>query len=98
MARSRGVRLLGWALGGILLGVALAFLVANIVARTRPGHEWVLGQTLKALGGSITGGRLVVTRVDGSLFEGAKLYGLSLRDTQGRAFILADSAYAKYDV
>jgi len=98
MARTQGWRLLSWALGGILLGVALAFLVANIVARTRPGHQWVLGQTLKALGGSIKGGKLVVARVDGNLFEGAKLYGVSLRDTQGRAFILADSAYAKYDV
>jgi len=98
MARTRGMRLLSWALGGILLGATLAFLVANIVARTRPGHQWVLNQTLKALGGSIQGGRLVVARIDGNLFEGAKLYGISLRDTEGRAFILADSAYAKYDV
>jgi hypothetical protein len=98
MARTRGLRLLSWALGGILLGSALAFLVANIVARSRPGHQWVLGQTLKALGGAIQGGRLVVARVDGNLFEGAKLYGISLRDEQGRAFILADSAYARYDV
>lgn len=98
MARRRGWRLLNWTLGGILIGVVLAFLVANIVARTRPGHQWVLGQTLRALGGAIKGGKLVVARVDGNLFEGAKLYGVSLRDTQGRAFILADSAYAKYDV
>jgi hypothetical protein len=98
VARSRGVRLLSWALGGLLLGVVLAFLLANIVARTRPGHEWVLGQTLKAIGGSITGGRLVVARVEGNLFEGAKLYDVSLKDTEGRAFILADSAFAKYDV
>ncbi|HKP77144.1 MAG TPA: hypothetical protein VJT67_16550 [Longimicrobiaceae bacterium] len=98
MARSRGVRLAAWAGGGLLLGAALAFLVGNIVARTRPGHEWVLKQTLRALGGSIKGGRLTVGRVDGNLFEGAKLYGLALRDLQGRAFIEADSAYAKYDV
>jgi hypothetical protein len=97
MPRSRGVRLLGWALGGLLLGAALAFLAGNILARTRPGHEWVLRQTLKALGGSIRGGRLTVARIDGNLFEGAKLYGVSLRDAQGRAFILADSAYANYD-
>jgi hypothetical protein len=97
MARSRGVRLLGWALGGLLLGVALAFLAGNILARTNRGREWVLGQTLKALGGAIHGGRLTVTRIDGNLFEGAKLYGVALRDNQGRAFIEADSAYAKYD-
>ncbi|HET7229051.1 MAG TPA: hypothetical protein VFJ16_03580 [Longimicrobium sp.] len=98
MASRQGWRLGSWALGGLLLGATLAFLFANIVARTRPGHEWVLGQTLKALGGSIKGGTLVVARVDGNLFEGAKLYGVSLRDRQGRAFIRADSAYAKYDV
>jgi hypothetical protein len=98
MARSRGMRLASWAGGGLLLGAALAFLVGNVVARTRPGHQWVLGQTLKALGGAIQGGRLTVARVDGNLFEGAKLYGVALRDTQGRAFIEADSAYAKYDV
>src|SRR4051812_37875031 len=98
MARSRGGRLASWALGGLALGAALAFLVGNIVARTRPGHQWVLGQTLRALGGAIKGGKLTVARVDGNLFEGAKLYGVALRDPQGRAFIEADSAYAKYDV
>ena len=98
MARSRGVRLAGWALGGLLLGVALAFLAANILARTNTGREWVLGQTLKALGGAIHGGGLTVARIDGNLFEGAKLYGVALRDRQGRAFIQADSAYAKYNV
>ena len=97
MARARGVRLLSWALGGLLLGVALAFLAANILARTNTGREWVLGQTLKALGGSIKGGKLTVARIDGNLFEGAKLYGVALRDAQGRAFIEADSAYAKYN-
>lgn len=98
MARARGIRLLGWALGGLLLGTALAFLAGNILARTRPGHEWVLRQTMKALGGAIQGGTLTVARVDGNLFEGAKLYGIALRDRQGRAFIEADSAYARYDV
>ncbi|HEY0035806.1 MAG TPA: hypothetical protein VGB66_03915, partial [Longimicrobium sp.] len=98
MARSRGVRLAGWALGGLLLGMALAFLAANILARTNTGREWVLGQTLKALGGAIHGGGLTVARIDGNLFEGAKLYGVALRDRQGRAFIEADSAYAKYNV
>jgi hypothetical protein len=98
MARRNGVRLVSWAVAGLVLGALLAFLVGNIVARTKPGHEWVLKQTLKALGGSIQGGRLVIGRVDGNLFEGAKLYDISLRDTQGRGFILADSAYAKYDV
>lgn len=98
MARSRAARNLGWLGGGLLVGAALAFLVANIVARTRPGHEWVLKQTLKAIGGQIQGGRLTVARVEGNLFEGARLYGISLVDPQGRAFLAADSAYGKYDV
>jgi len=98
MARSRGVRLASWALGGLLLGVALAFLGANILVRTNTGREWVLGQTLKAIGGAIKGGKLTVARIDGNLFEGARLYGVALRDAQGRAFIEADSAYAKYNV
>lgn len=97
-ARAQGMRLASWGLGGLLLGVGLAFLAGNILTRTRPGHEWVLRQTLRALGGSIKGGRLTVARVNGNLFEGAKLYGVALRDRQGRAFIEADSAYAKYDV
>jgi hypothetical protein len=98
MARSRGVRLAGWALGGLLLGATLAFLAGNILARSRPGHDWVLKQTLKALGGAIQGGTLTVARVDGNLFEGATLYGVALRDRRGRAFIEADSAYARYDL
>ena len=40
MARSRGVRLAAWAGGGLLIGAALAFLLGNVVARTRTGHEW----------------------------------------------------------
>jgi hypothetical protein len=92
------MRLASWALGGLLLGVALAFLAANILVRTNPGRAWVLKQTLHALGGAIKGGQLTVARIDGNLFEGAKLYGVALRDNQGRAFIQADSAYAKYNV
>ena len=98
MARVRAGRMAAWLGGGLLLGAALAFVFANIVTRTRPGHEWVLKQTLNALGGVIYGGDLKIARVDGNLFEGAKLYGISLTDKQGRAFIAADSAYAKYDV
>lgn len=97
MARSSGVRLLTWALGGLLLGAALAFLLLNVVARTKPGHEKVLQITLNALGKSIHG-KLVVGRVAGNLFEGAKLYDVSLKDNAGRPFVLADSAYAEYDV
>jgi hypothetical protein len=98
MKRNRAVRLLTWGLGGVLLGVALAVLVLNIVARTKTGQEFVLQRTLQALGKNLNGGQLNVVRIDGNLFEGAKLYGISLKDRQGRAFVLADSAYLDYDV
>jgi len=97
MAR-RAVRVLTWGLGGVALGVALLLLVLNIVARTQRGHEFVLGRTLSALGKNLNGGKLIVERIDGNLFEGAKLYGLRLQDRQGRAFVVADSAFLNYTV
>jgi hypothetical protein len=96
--RSRGARLLTWLGGGLLIGAGLAFLLVNLVARTSYGHEKVLGITLKALGKSIKGGQLQVGRIEGNLFEGAKLYNLRLVDRQGREFIVADSAWGEYDV
>jgi hypothetical protein len=96
--RGGSFRLLSWGLGGLALGVALAFLALNLVARTGPGHEWVLGTTLDALGKGIRGGRLSVERISGNLFEGARLYGLRIVDAEGRTFLHADSADAEYDV
>ncbi|HEX8391673.1 MAG TPA: hypothetical protein VF665_04870, partial [Longimicrobium sp.] len=98
MARSRTVRLVSWGLGGLLLGIGLAVLALNIVARAPRGHKFVLDRTLDALGKNVDGGRLIVARINGNLFEGAKVYGLRLQDNQGRAFVVADSAYLDYDV
>ncbi|HYJ80248.1 MAG TPA: hypothetical protein VEW03_11625, partial [Longimicrobiaceae bacterium] len=95
--RSNAVRLLGWALGGLALGAALAFLALNLVARSEPGRKWVLAQTLSALGKGING-KLAIARIDGNLFQGARLYGVRLSDSDGRAFIVADSAFADYDI
>ena len=97
MAR-RAVRLLTWGLGGVALGVALLLLLLNVVARTERGHEFVLSRTLAALGKNVHGGDLLVGRISGNLFEGAKLYGVRLQDNQGRAFVVADSAYLNYRV
>ena len=97
MAR-RAVRLLTWGLGGVVLGAALLLLLLNVVARTERGHEFVLQRTLSALGKNVRGGRLVVERIDGNLFEGAKLYGVRLQDNQGRAFVVADSAFLDYRI
>jgi hypothetical protein len=91
-------RLFTWGLGGVALGVALVLLLLNVVARTERGHEFVLGRTLAAAGNSLNGGKLIVERIDGNLFEGAKLYGVRLQDRQGRAFVVADSAFLDYRV
>jgi hypothetical protein len=101
MARSRRNRTLrhaAWAGGGLLMGIGLAFLVLNIVARSRQGHEFVLGYTLRALARNVSGGALNVDRVSGNLFEGARLYGVSIRETDGTPFLVADSADVTYDV
>jgi hypothetical protein len=96
--RRRYARFAAWGGGGLLFGVALAVLALNIVARTEAGHERVLSITLDVIGRSVKGGNLTVQRVRGNLFEGAKLYGVAIRDAQGQPFILADSAFADYDV
>lgn len=98
MKRTRAFRLVTWGVGGLLLGVCLAVLALNIVARTGTGHRFVLDRTVRALGKSMRGGGLEVARIDGNLFEGAKLYGLTIRDTLGRPFVVADSAFLDYDV
>jgi hypothetical protein len=97
VARRLG-RLVTWGLGGVALGVALLLLLMNVVARTERGHEFVLGRTLAAAGNSLNGGRLLVERIDGNLFEGAKLYGVRLEDRHRRAFLVADSAFLDYRV
>jgi hypothetical protein len=94
----RAVRMLTWGLGGVALGVALLLLVVNVVARTDRGREFVLQRTLNALGGNIRGGKLLIESIDGDLFQGAKVYGLRLQDNQGRAFVVADSAFLDYKI
>lgn len=96
--RARLVRLLTWGLGGVALGVLLVLLLLNVVARTDRGREFVLQRTLDALGPNVRGGKLLIERIDGNLFEGAKVYGLRLVDNQGRPFVVADSAFLDYRV
>lgn len=96
--RARAVRMLTWGLGGAILGVLVVLLLLNVVARTNRGHEFVLQRTLGALGNAMHGGKLTVQRIEGNLFEGAKVYGVSLMDDEGRPFVVADSAYLDYKV
>lgn len=96
--RARTVRMLTWGLGGFALGLLIVLLLLNVVARTERGHEFVLQRTLQALGKNIRGGKLTVAHIQGNLFEGAKVYGLSLVDNEGRPFVVADSAFLDYRV
>jgi hypothetical protein len=95
--RARVVRSLTWGLGGLALGIVIVLLLLNVVARTDRGREFVLARTLDALGKTVHG-KLVIDRIDGNLFEGAKVYGLRLVDDQQRPFVVADSAYLDYRV
>jgi hypothetical protein len=95
--RARAVRMLTWGLGGVALGVMIVLLLLNVVARTERGHKFVLERTMGALGKTMNG-TLKVARIRGNLFEGAKVYGLSLVDAKGRPFLVADSAYLDYKV
>ncbi|HEX8210363.1 MAG TPA: hypothetical protein VF584_09245 [Longimicrobium sp.] len=95
--RNRALRHTAWAAGGALLGVALAFLVLNLVARTRAGHDRILEYTLNALARNVQGS-LDVQRISGNLFEGARVYGISLKEKDGTPFVVADSADITYDV
>jgi len=90
-------RLAVWGGAGLTLGVAIAFLLLNVIARTEPGQRRVLNLTLDVLGKGIQG-RLAIGRVTGNLFQGAKIYGLSITDAEGQPFLRADSAFADYEV
>lgn len=95
--QQRLVRLSAWAGGGLLLGALLAVAAVLLVSRTGWGHKRVLNLTLHALGKSVQG-TLHVGRIDGNLLTGARLYDVSLRGNDSLPFILADSAYLRYDV
>jgi hypothetical protein len=66
--RSSALRLAAWGLGGLSLGVLLAVVALNVVARSQWGHEFVLRQTLDAIAPGIPQGRLTIERISGNLF------------------------------
>ncbi|HET6763118.1 MAG TPA: hypothetical protein VFH27_05580, partial [Longimicrobiaceae bacterium] len=95
--RSRLTRLAAWTAAGLATGILLALVAVALLSSTGWGHQKILGVTLRALGKSVNG-KLHVRSVEGNLLRGARLHGVALRDTQGRAFVVADSAYLEYDV
>lgn len=93
----RTLRALAWLLGGILVVLLVGAGAIAYLTQTSGGRERVLALTLKQLGAGIAG-ELRVQRVSGNLLTGAKLYGVSLSDSLGEPFVVADSAYLDYDL
>lgn len=93
----RALRALAWLLVGMLTVLLLGGAALWYLTQTGGGRERVLMLTLDRLGGGIAGA-LDVERIEGNLLTGAKLYGVSLRDSTGAPFVLADSAYLDYDL
>lgn len=82
---------------GIVSALLLIVVLALTLTRTDAGRERILGITLNVLGGTLhPDAELVIERLDGDLFTGARAYGLTLWDVEGREMIVADSAYIEY--
>lgn len=80
---------------GAALAIVAAVVAVSLFTRTEWGRERVLAYTLKTLGGRLNG-TLLVERLEGDLFTGARLYDVSLVDRQGRPVLRSDSAYIDY--
>lgn len=82
---------------GVLIAIVLAAIAVASLTRSDWGRGQILRYTLETLGGRLTGS-LVVERLDGDLFTGAKLYGLSILEPNGDPVLVADSAFIEYRV
>jgi hypothetical protein len=80
---------------GAAISVVIVVVAAMSITQTRWGRGRILTFTLEKLGGKLQG-RLVVERLDGNLFTGAKLYRITLDDLGGTRLLAADSAYIDY--
>lgn len=85
--------------GGVAVAAVLVIAIALVATRTDAGRERILAVTLNALGGQLhPDSRLEVQRLEGGLFTGARLYGISLLDPGGEALAVVDSARIDYRV
>jgi len=92
-------RMRRWApfLVGLLVALLLVVGGSLLLTRTDAGRERILRLTLNILGGTLhPDAELVIERIDGDLFTGARAYGLTLRDVEGREMVVADSADIEY--
>ena len=84
---------------GMAVATVLVIAAALLATRTDAGRERILAITLNALGGQLhPDSRLEVQRLEGGLFTGARMYGVSLLDPGGEALAVVDSARIRYRV
>ncbi|HET8654594.1 MAG TPA: hypothetical protein VFL93_03690 [Longimicrobiaceae bacterium] len=95
--RIRYWRILRPLLGGMVAALVLAMAALGVYTRTSWGRGHILAITLRTLGGKLNG-TLKVQRLDGNLFTGARLYRVSLAESNGQPLLTADSAYIDYDL
>lgn len=83
---------------GAVLALGLVFLVVAavlVLARTGPGHRWVLGYALPRIEARLDG-KLRIARVDGDLLRGVTLEAIELDDREGQPAIRADRIELRY--
>ncbi len=87
----------GWLLLGIAIAVTVGLIAVLSITQTGWGRTQILGYTASALGGRLSG-ELNIESIDGNMFTGARLYGVSLTDYDGVPLAVLDSAYIQYRV
>lgn len=86
-----------WLLGGVAAAALLAALALTYVTRSDWGRGEILAFTLRTLGGRLNG-TLVVDRLEGNVFTGARLYDVAILEADDDPLLTADSAYIEYDL
>lgn len=84
-------------LTGVVLALVLGVVTLLLLSRTERGRARILEYTLERLGGQLNG-QLNVQLLEGDLFTGARLYGITLHDPAGEVMVAADSGYLDYDL
>lgn len=86
-------------LGGMLGAIALIVAVLMAFTQTDRGRARILAITLETLGGQLSdSSKLVVARLEGGMFAGARMYDIVLTDPEGRTMVSSDSAYIDYQL
>ena len=86
-------------LGGMLGAMVLIGAILMAFTQTDRGRARILAITLETLGGQLSdSSKLVVERLEGGLFTGARMYGIVLTDPAGRTMVASDSAYIDYQL